>query len=274
MSFGTIHNVFGIHPYSSKLNRDGERLNQEIRNSIRKREKKQDSELDINLLDLMIKYNRSKPENERITEEEMVKNVSLFEVAGVDTTRSSTETFFKFFSDKPEYIKEIVEKEIPNMFKTEEDWYKYESYQKSNYIDLLLEEFMRVFGPAGETFPRVIVKDFKVGKYTLKKGDLIIIPMLGYHFNENNFNNPEKFDPSRFEEESKKSIKRNTYMPFYLGKRGCIGKYVAELILRMILTRFLREFEIASDGKEFIMISRFTYVTKDSTIMIKPRIAR
>lgn len=57
----------------------------------------------------------------------------------------------------------------------------------------------------------------------IKKGDMILIPVIGIHFDPKYFPNPNKFDPDRFSDENKSSIVPGSYIPFGVGPRNCIG---------------------------------------------------
>ncbi|CAG2064903.1 unnamed protein product [Timema podura] len=57
----------------------------------------------------------------------------------------------------------------------------------------------------------------------LQKGDMVIIPTMGFHHDPKYFPNPDHFDPERFSEENKKLIPSYAYLPFGEGPRMCIG---------------------------------------------------
>lgn len=57
----------------------------------------------------------------------------------------------------------------------------------------------------------------------LKKGTMVIIPILALHHNPEYFPNPKTFDPDRFNDENKSKIVPGTYLPFGIGPRNCIG---------------------------------------------------
>lgn len=59
--------------------------------------------------------------------------------------------------------------------------------------------------------------------YKLNKGDGIWIPVIGIHRDPEFYPDPNRFDPERFSEERKGSIKPFTYLPFGSGPRNCIG---------------------------------------------------
>lgn len=66
---------------------------------------------------------------------------------------------------------------------------------------------------------------------------------LGY--NENVFTEPYRFEPERFEL-SKKSENFNPfqYLPFSAGPRNCIGQKFAQLEIKTVVSKMVRNFEI------------------------------
>lgn len=111
-------------------------------------------------------------------------------------------------------------------------------------------------------WPPVIVKDRQCTKpYTLqavkkeerdieiKLDDTIWIPTFAIHRSPENYTNPDKFDPERFSEENKGSIKPYTYLPFGVGPRNCIGSRFALLEAKVLLFKILLNFELIPTPK-------------------------
>lgn len=78
---------------------------------------------------------------------------------------------------------------------------------------------------------RLCVKDYKIEAkepdeetFTIEKGNVVWMPVVGIHRDPKYYPNPDKFDPERFSDENKSSIQPYTYLPFGLGPRSCIGK--------------------------------------------------
>ena len=98
------------------------------------------------------------------------------------------------------------------------------------YSKLQSTESLRKWPPA-IAIDRLCVKDYDIEnsnghKHTIKKGDVIMVPVVAFHHDPALFKNPYQFDPERFSDENKQNIQPFTYMPFGLGPRNCIGKCV------------------------------------------------
>lgn len=59
----------------------------------------------------------------------------------------------------------------------------------------------------------------------IEKGTPVLIPMVGLHYDDRYFPDPEKYDPERFSEENNARIPPFAYLPFGGGPRLCIGEY-------------------------------------------------
>lgn len=74
---------------------------------------------------------------------------------------------------------------------------------------------------------RVCFKDYEVEyedqKFTIEKDKIVMIPISGFHRDPLYFPDPLKFDPDRFSEENRGNIDPDTYLPFGIGPRNCIG---------------------------------------------------
>lgn len=270
LSFGFAHSL-RLLKVSRRMFSLGKKINDSVLGFIEKRQKKLDGELGLNLVDLMIRHNRSlEDQSKKLTIKEMVNNILLFQVAGQDTTKNTLESFFKVISQKQEILKKIVEEEIPSIVSSQEDLRCMETYERSSYLNNVWDEMMRYLGSANFTFARKIIKDMKIGKYTLKRGDRAFVCMVSQNYNKNNFENPYEFNPSRFNAENRKRIKRNTYMPFYEGRRGCAGKYFAQLLQKIISVNFLREFELRDTGKKYKTGQTFGFGVLVSDVLLRP----
>lgn len=91
-------------------------------------------------------------------------------------------------------------------------------------IIILCSESLRMY-PAGFSGFRQAVHDYKIpnSKHVIKKGTQILIPNVGFHYDERYWKNPYKFNPDRFTPEEILKRPNFTFMPFGEGPRNCVG---------------------------------------------------
>ena len=84
---------------------------------------------------------------------------------------------------------------------------------------------------------------------TIPKGMLVFIPVLGFHTDEQYFDEPNVFNPERFSPENKSSIQAGTFIPFGIGPRQCIGMRIARLEAKVMIYQLLRHFRLEKGEK-------------------------
>ncbi|KAJ6649589.1 putative cytochrome P450 9f2 [Pseudolycoriella hygida] len=113
----------------------------------------------------------------------------------------------------------------------------YDQIQRMKYMDQVVCETLRKWpSPA---IDRLCNKDFQLEyddkKITIEEGRSFYIPVAAIHHDERYYENPDKFDPERFNEENRGKIDPGTYLPFGIGPRNCIGSRFALMELKTIL---------------------------------------
>ena len=65
------------------------------------------------------------------------------------------------------------------------------------------------------------------------------------HHHPKYWNDPYKFNPERWE--GNFSPQTYSYMPFYAGARGCLGKHMAMMMMKLTLSVLARNFDMDQD---------------------------
>lgn len=104
----------------------------------------------------------------------------------------------------------------------------YEILHKMKLLDMVISEALRKWPSAPQVVNRVVTKPYilknaKGNSVRFEVGDNMFIPVVGLHYDEDYWPDPQKFDPYRFSDENKNSIHPGTYLPFGIGPRTCIG---------------------------------------------------
>lgn len=102
----------------------------------------------------------------------------------------------------------------------------YEVLQKMIYMDFVVSETLRRW-TLSSTHDRLVSKPYVLqdkngNKIQLKAGDGVLFPSGAIHKDQKYYQDPEKFDPERFNDENKHKIRRDTFFPFGTGPRNCV----------------------------------------------------
>jgi cytochrome P450 len=94
------------------------------------------------------------------------------------------------------------------------------------------------------------VEDDEVEGISIPEGLIVLPYVYGIHRNPEVWDDPEAFDPSRFEDDAKRARHPFAHIPFGGGPRKCIGSNMGMMQMLLILAVFLRtyDFELASPG--------------------------
>lgn len=131
----------------------------------------------------------------------------------------------------------MVQKEIDE--KIGNDSPNYDNVQGLTYMDMCINESMRIF-PPGFILDRVCTEDVTVQGIHIPKGMIVTFPVYAIHNDPEIFPDPEKFQPERFSTENGESRHPYAHLPFGHGPRSCIGIRLALLELKVTLAFILK----------------------------------
>lgn len=193
--------------------------------------------LGVNILDLMIKTNKSDSQD-KFTPKDIVGDLVLFMFAGSDSTSKTLSTCIYLLAKYPEYA-ERVRKEVSEKIPAS-DLLKFEDLDKCETLNALISEALRLYSAAPATFDKQLLKDFTLGKYQFYAGDKIVIPFAYLTNSTRFFPEGEQFNPEHFIGENAKKIPQMAFTPFSSGRRSCLGRFMAEAILKVALIELIR----------------------------------
>jgi cytochrome P450 len=113
------------------------------------------------------------------------------------------------------------------------------------YLDAVIKESMRLY-PVAPFVVRQLEQDVIVlpGNHRLPAGAIACIWIYSLHRNPDHWDQPDQFIPERWYEATPKQ----SYMPFATGPRNCVGQPLANVVVRLILARLIREFDVQDDS--------------------------
>ncbi|XP_045920973.1 cytochrome P450 26B1 [Micropterus dolomieu] len=107
------------------------------------------------------------------------------------------------------------------------------------YVDCVIKEVLRFLPPVSGGY-RTALQTFELDGYQIPKGWSVMYSIRDTHETAAVFQSPELFDPDRFgpdREESRSA--RFSYVPFGGGVRSCVGKELAQIILKTLAVELI-----------------------------------
>lgn len=119
--------------------------------------------------------------------------------------------------------------------------------EKLTFLDKYIKEMQRRHNPSFQPGRTAKTDLILPGGYKLKK-DSVVIPALHHiHNNPNLWDNPNTFDPDRWDTEQVKNRHKAAYIPFATGKRMCIGFNFALQEVKIFLPKLVYRYKFVQE---------------------------
>jgi cytochrome P450 len=109
------------------------------------------------------------------------------------------------------------------------------------YVRQVIEESLRVY-PTIWSVGRRCTETDTLGGYEIPRGMNVVVPIFHFHRSRRFWDEPDKFNPSRFAPERRPSADGMTYFPFGAGPRSCVGNHFALQELMIMTVLFYRHY--------------------------------
>ncbi|MFC9931378.1 cytochrome P450 [Streptomyces sp. NPDC127190] len=208
---------------------------------------------------------------ERLSAENVRKQVITFLVAGHETTSGALSFALYYLARHPE-IAARARAEVDRV------WGGtaapgYDQVAKLRYVRRVLDESLRLW-PTAPGFAREARQDTVLaGEHPLRRGawTLVLAPML-HRDPEVWGEDAERFDPDRFAPEAVRGRPPHTFKPFGTGARACIGRQFALHEATLVLGLLLRRYELRADpGYRLTVTERLTLMPEGLRLGLERR---
>lgn len=115
----------------------------------------------------------------------------------------------------------------------------FEDMPNLKFTRAVVEESMRLYPPAW-MIGRHAVKDDIVGPYQIRAGEFALVSPYMTHRHPRLWDNPTKFDPTRFLDGRSERVPKFSYIPFGGGMRFCIGANFAMMQAVLMLATMIQ----------------------------------
>ncbi|KAI4370807.1 hypothetical protein MLD38_019116 [Melastoma candidum] len=189
--------------------------------------------------------------SEGLTDDQIADNVIGVIFAARDTTASVMTWIIKYLAENPTVLRAVTEEQeaVKRRKYVEEDGGKWKlTWEDTKNMPLtsrVIQETLRVASILSFTF-REAVEDVEYEGFLIPKGWKVLPLFRNIHHSPDNFPDPEKFDPSRFEV----APKPNTYLPFGNGVHSCPGNELAKLEILVLLHHLTTKYRWSLMGSQ------------------------
>ena len=232
------------------------------------RDKTSGSETDTDLSDsetaVQLRYNAR---TKFLTMEEMQAQISVFLIAGYETTASTLAYIAHYLALYPK-IQEKLQAEIDEHFPVTGKNINYETVHKLPYLDMVFCEGSRLSYIGALAVNRMCKETTKIKDITVPKGAKVYINVPDIHMDPELWG-PEPVDefvPERFQPERKGARHTMAYLPFGGGPRNCIGMRFAIMEAKMALVNMMQRYSVVKCNKTQVPLNCTTdgvHIPKD-----------
>src|SRR5579884_4239695 len=121
---------------------------------------------------------------------------------------------------------------------------QYDDLMALTYTTQVIKETLRIYPPMPVTIRRSL-KDGRLGRYRIRKGDIVLVGTLAAHHDPTCWGpNAGEFDPEQFAPERVVDRPRHAFIPFSIGKRQCMAQEVTFMMLRVVLFEIYKRYRL------------------------------
>jgi cytochrome P450 len=198
---------------------------------------------------------KQREKKNEVSDDEVIMNAALFIIAGSETTATELCGLINYLLRDPKRFQKLKD-EIRTACKTKQD-VNMNVLGALPYMNACIEEGLRIFPPVPIGLLRTVPKGGSlIDGHAVPEGTSVCVSSWGASHSASNFADPDTFIPERFLSSSSlpgsmfaNDVKKAS-QPFSNGPRGCLGRNLTYVELRLILGALLWNFdlEFAEDG--------------------------
>ena len=201
---------------------------------------------------------------EMFSTEEMVDQVAIFFLAGHETSASTLAWALYLMALYPEWQEKLA---------AEAQVLEASDFSVMSKLRLsrdVFRETLRLYPPV----PRMVRENTSaevMRERDIRRGSQMVISPWHLHRHTRLWDNPDGFDPDRWQTENVKACQRDEFTPFSAGARVCPGAGFAMIEGPLILSRILRDYHL-SVGSTPVPVAHLTVRAKDGIrLTLTPR---
>ncbi|XP_063917079.1 cytochrome P450 306a1-like [Zophobas morio] len=182
----------------------------------------------------------------------------LFEIFGASTETTLTSLLWiMLYLARYQQVQDKVRQELRDVLGTKAP--QIEDSLKLPYTQATISEVARIRTVVPLGLPHYASEDINVDHFIIRKSSVIIPLLWRVHMDPKFWKNPQDFRPDRFLNEEGKFCRSESLIPFQIGKRMCVGKDLAKMVIFLFVATVLQKVKIeCSEGVDLSYTFGFT----------------
>ncbi|KAL3477119.1 cytochrome P450 [Aspergillus californicus] len=208
----------------------------------------------------------------------LIGDMHLIIIAGSDTTAAALASIIYLLCRHPNHIEHLRNELAPFMASASGGEVLNEKIASLDHLNGVINETLRLFPPTPTEFQRYTPPEGITIDGTFIPGNTYLqCPMYVLGRSEDIYDQAKEFIPERWYKYPDMIKEKTAFIPFGLGRYGCIGKPVAMMNLRTTLARLLHDFDFGfapgEDGTDFTekAIEHVTFSMGPLNVVFTPR---
>ncbi len=189
---------------------------------------------------------RDEESGEGMSDEQLRDEMITLIIAGHETTANALAWTLLLLAQHPDAAQplyEEVDRVLGGRAPTTDD------LASLPYTRMTIEEGMRLYPPAW-AITRQSVEEQEIGGFSIPSGSIIVMLPYAMHRHPAFWEEPERFDPTRFTPERVAARPKFAYFPFGGGPRLCIGNTFAMTEAQLILATIAQRYRMQTVSEE------------------------
>ncbi|KUO53662.1 MAG: cytochrome P450 [Sphingomonadales bacterium BRH_c42] len=179
--------------------------------------------------------------------DEVVDHMNFLMMAAHDTITSSATSLVWLLAKNPEW-QERLRREIVAVTGGPDAWgapraLDFDDLARLELTEMAFKEALRMIPPV-PSMPRRALKSFDFRGIRIPAGAMVGINVHYVHNSPEYWDDPERFDPTRFTPEKVRDRHKYAWVPFGGGAHMCLGLHFAHMQVKILLSQLLQRYAI------------------------------
>ena len=272
LSFG-LAMKFNLIPAANKAKKIEKKIKKLIFDIINNRKESKRYNDSVNMIKLILKNNEKLAEEgneeQMLTPTVILHTIYSMIFAGLDTSKNTTLFSLNQFAKDSALQKRVRDDVKANIF-SEQPQLKSSAYERSKLLLNFINEILRLYSPIWTAFARILTKDIKLGPYRISKGARVAVPYCSLHRKPEIYDRPNSYDSERYEKREKvDKMGKTRFQPFGLGRRAYVGKNLADLTLRLLISSLVKRFEFKEASGTAKMVVELVFKLENGRVKVR-----